>query len=327
MSAPNTSDYENLDDLYNMDMDRINIDDLIYTQCRSTVFISIHLLSRYMINYQIVEIPTIDKLLIDLSKVPVEGEVTEESFLRGMRNPDIPLELHDPAEKLALLQSNLFIKKVRKYDPEFKLFWHYHLLHLICRYLFLYVGSSVNIKKLLGKLYNMRKKCWYYICTYTNTASSSSHAAGYADSNFKSNNSRYTQAHLWYIEKKVQDYSLFLRRKPLEDIDSPIDVDSAYWDEIRNAFIQVHELISTTPKRGPHLKSDTKEDIPTPTHMSNEACTPDVSNSLPEVPPSLPEVPPSSTSISLEQVVTSTLVNTYRQIAATVLKLFGKPKH
>ena len=137
------------------------------------------------------------------------------SFLRGLKDPNELLELENPIKKLTLLKKNIFIMKIRKYDSDLKLFWHYHLLHLFCRYL-AFTEDKANIKKTLGgRLYTIRKRCWYYICNYTNFASSSSTSArGYADNTFQSSNSRYTQAHLWYIAKGIKDYATYLHRFP-----------------------------------------------------------------------------------------------------------------
>jgi hypothetical protein len=225
-------------------MEKLTCDNLIYTQCGSAAFYSIHKFSQYILKFQISEILTFERLLEDLSKTSVEGEYTEESFLCI----DAPYDdLKYPDKKLTLLKKNRIIKYVGKRDPELKLFWHYHLYHLICRYMFLCEDNS-NVKKLLGsKLYKMRKKCWYFLCYSTYVATSDQqYSEDFTDKEFKSNLSRYTQAHQWYIAKDVQEYSTSLKsfnKSSLNDIRAPIDVTSSYWKELQISFHEINEVL------------------------------------------------------------------------------------
>ena len=77
MSIETSTDCKGLDDIYSTDLEKLNIEDLMVTHCRSTALESIHMLSRYLVNFQIVEILTCDKLLEQLSSIPVQGEIDE----------------------------------------------------------------------------------------------------------------------------------------------------------------------------------------------------------------------------------------------------------
>ena len=55
MSIETSTDSKGLDDIYSADSVKLNIEDLMSTQCQSTALSSIHILSRYMVNFQIVD--------------------------------------------------------------------------------------------------------------------------------------------------------------------------------------------------------------------------------------------------------------------------------
>ena len=308
MSVSTPVALEKDENVFTSEMEKLTCDNLIYTQCGSAAFYSIHKFSQYILKFQIIEILTFERLLEDLSKTSVEGEYTEETFLCIDAPHD---DLKYPDKKLTLLKKNPIIKYVGKRDPELKKFWHYHLYHLICRYMFLCEDNS-NVKKLLGnRLYKMRKKCWYFLCHSTYVATSDpQYSEDFTDKEFKSNVSRYTQAHHWYIAKDVQEYSTSLRnfnKNSLNDIRVPIDVNTPYWKEIQSSFHEINELILKVPAR--ELPSSTSDDKKTPSEMVSETSS--------AKPPVIARTSP-IVATTIEKFTYSALDNQYATIYSTM---------
>ena len=87
------------EDLYDPNKNRLTFDDVTVIQCPSRMFKCVHLLSSYILGYQVMEIQTLSKLLEDLSKNSMEGSLTEELFFQPLRLDDHG----NPGKKLAML--------------------------------------------------------------------------------------------------------------------------------------------------------------------------------------------------------------------------------
>ena len=220
-------------------------------------------------------------------------------------------------------------------DPELKLFWHYHLYHLICVYLTKVQG---NVKQLGDKITKMRKRCWYFLChfTYNGSLPKCVHFSSYdyTDEEFQSGESRYLQAHTWYMNKEIGDYTKYVdmyAKHQVNDTKIPIDQGDYYWKEVLSSFQEIHRLIEKTPAVRTSVKGEEDPDTTNEKTSTKETTIPvhllsPIKDSIPSnVPAGRPIISASSSvpTRSVEEFVQSTLLSSYLQTMATAKYLLG----